>query len=113
GRRAATALLTLSLAGTGVRSSVLRFPPTVHGDGDHGFMTTLVGVARSGAWPVTWVTAATAGRPCTAPTPPAFPALPSRRLLPARSCTPWPTRASLSGISPRRLPDTSASPRLQ
>jgi nucleoside-diphosphate-sugar epimerase len=45
-RRLATALLTLSLAGTGVRSSVLRFPPTVHGDGDNGFMATLVGVAR-------------------------------------------------------------------
>jgi nucleoside-diphosphate-sugar epimerase len=46
GRRAATALLTLSLRGTGVRSSVLRFPPTVHGDGDNGFIATLVGIAR-------------------------------------------------------------------
>jgi nucleoside-diphosphate-sugar epimerase len=46
GRRAATALLTLSLRGIGVRSSVLRYPPTVHGAGDHGFMATLVGVAR-------------------------------------------------------------------
>jgi len=46
GHRAATALLTLSLRGVGVRSSVLRFPPTVHGDGDHGFMATLVGIAR-------------------------------------------------------------------
>ncbi len=46
GRRAATALLTLSLRGVGVRSSVLRFPPTVHGDGDHGFVATLVGIAR-------------------------------------------------------------------
>jgi nucleoside-diphosphate-sugar epimerase len=45
GHRAATALLTLSLRGIGVRSSVLRFPPTVHGDGDHGFMATLVGIA--------------------------------------------------------------------
>jgi nucleoside-diphosphate-sugar epimerase len=45
-RRHATALFTLSLAATGVRSSVLRFPPTVHGDGDHGFMATLVNVAR-------------------------------------------------------------------
>jgi nucleoside-diphosphate-sugar epimerase len=46
GGRAATALLTLSLRGTGVRSSVLRFPPTVHGDGDHGFVATFVDIAR-------------------------------------------------------------------
>lgn len=46
GRRLATALLVLSLRGIGVRSSVLRFPPTVHGDGDHGFIATLVDVAR-------------------------------------------------------------------
>ncbi|MGD0379728.1 MAG: SDR family oxidoreductase [Acidimicrobiales bacterium] len=46
GLRSATALLTLSLRGRGVRSSVLRFPPTVHGDGDHGFVATLVGIAR-------------------------------------------------------------------
>ena len=46
GRRSATALLTLSLAGVGIRPSVLRFPPTVHGDGDHGFVATLVGIAR-------------------------------------------------------------------
>jgi nucleoside-diphosphate-sugar epimerase len=46
GGRAATALLTLSLRGVGVRSSVLRFAPTVHGDGDNGFVATLVGIAR-------------------------------------------------------------------
>ena len=46
GRRSATALLALSLRGIGVRSSVLRFPPTVHGDGDNGFVATLVGIAR-------------------------------------------------------------------
>ncbi len=46
GRRSATALLALSLRGSGVRSSVLRLPPTVHGDGDNGFMAILVGIAR-------------------------------------------------------------------
>ena len=44
--RLASAEATLSFAARGVRSSVMRFPPTVHGDGDHGFMATLVGIAR-------------------------------------------------------------------
>lgn len=46
GVRAATALLTLSLRGIGVRSSVLRFPPTVHGHGDNGFIARFVAIAR-------------------------------------------------------------------
>ena len=44
--RLANAHLTLSLASRGVRSSVLRLPPTVHGAGDNGFMATIVGIAR-------------------------------------------------------------------
>ena len=44
--RAGNALATLALADRGVRSSVLRLPPTVHGDGDNGFMAALVGLAR-------------------------------------------------------------------
>jgi nucleoside-diphosphate-sugar epimerase len=44
--RMANAQLTLSFASRSVRSSVLRLPPTVHGDGDNGFMATLVGIAR-------------------------------------------------------------------
>jgi nucleoside-diphosphate-sugar epimerase len=44
--RLANAQLTLSLASRKVRSSVMRLPPTVHGDGDNGFMAMLVGIAR-------------------------------------------------------------------
>jgi nucleoside-diphosphate-sugar epimerase len=44
--RHGTAELTLSLADRGVRSVVLRLPPTVHGDGDNGFMAAIVGIAR-------------------------------------------------------------------
>jgi nucleoside-diphosphate-sugar epimerase len=41
-----TAELVLSLGAQGVRSSVVRLPPTNHGDGDNGFIATLVGIAR-------------------------------------------------------------------
>jgi nucleoside-diphosphate-sugar epimerase len=41
-----TAELVLSLSSRGVRSSIVRLAPTNHGEGDNGFMATLVGIAR-------------------------------------------------------------------
>ena len=42
-----TAEYVLSLASRGVRSSIVRLPPTNHGVGDNGFLATIVATART------------------------------------------------------------------
>src|SRR3954447_5400165 len=44
--RVANAEAALAFADRGVRAIVARFAPTVHGQGDHGFIAVLAGVAR-------------------------------------------------------------------
>jgi nucleoside-diphosphate-sugar epimerase len=46
GPRTLSERAALALASSGVRSSSVRLAPTVHGDGDHGFVATLVDIAR-------------------------------------------------------------------
>jgi nucleoside-diphosphate-sugar epimerase len=45
--RAPAAQRTVAMAEQHIRSSVIRLPPTVHGEGDHGFIPTLVNIART------------------------------------------------------------------
>lgn len=48
--RATTELLVLDAAKRGVRASIMRLPPTVHGDGDGGFIAMLIDMAKKNGY---------------------------------------------------------------
>lgn len=60
--RGAAENAAIALADRGIRSSVVRLAPTVHGPGDHGFISMLIDIARKKGSRPTSATGPTAGK---------------------------------------------------
>ncbi len=102
----------IALANHGVRSSIIRLPPTVHSSLDHhGFIPRLIAIAHDQGVASYVGDGPTAGPPGTRSTPPASTGWRWNSHRPAPGCTRSATRASRSATSPKRSVATSSSPR--
>jgi nucleoside-diphosphate-sugar epimerase len=102
--------LALEFVDRGVQTVSLRFAPTVHGTGDHGFIAAIAAIARRKGVSGYPGDGATNGPRSTAPMPDALLRLGSRMLRRARGCMPSPKTAFRLATSPQRSAARSTCP---